>query len=106
MRRVGSQAFTRLTLAGAIGLGLAACEPRTNPSGTVDLTNATEINAREQRAAQLATGTYKDDIPELTGAPDAKGRWPAHAANNQTVYRDDANLEVGSEGPYADVSGR
>ncbi len=106
MRAGTRQALTRLTLISAMGLGLAACEPRQNPSGTVDLPpETTRYTATQQRNAQLATGEWRDDIPEYTGAPDPRGRWPAQASTGRTVYRDDAGLEVGSEGPYARVGG-
>ncbi len=73
-----------------LGLLLAACETET-PSARMDplppvvsqLPDSTpRIDARAQREAQLRTGTYHDDIPELTGAPGTNARWPA------PVYRD------------------
>lgn len=88
----------------AVLLGLAACETYgPNPSGEVTLPEGTRrINAVEERASQLATGTYHDDIPELTGAPSPRAVWPAYVdTKGKTVYRDVDSLLVGSEGPYA-----
>jgi hypothetical protein len=90
-----------------IGFSVTACEaPGENPSGVVYLPDSTpRINARVAREAQLVSPTYRDDLPEYTGAPSPEGVWPARSATGQTIYRDEANLEVGSEGPYAEVGG-
>ncbi len=106
MRRCMSIAVPlRLRVIGllTIGLALTACEdPGENPSGVAYLPESTtRISAPATRDLQLSTGKYQDDIPEYTGAPDPKGRWPAKASTGRTVYRDDADLQVGSEGPYA-----
>jgi hypothetical protein len=48
------------------------------------------IYAPDERGAQLRTGTWRDDIPEYTGAPGPDGKWPAYAhAKRRTVYRDE-----------------
>lgn len=86
------------------GLVLAGCEPfGPNPSGEAILPDTTRrISASAERSAQLGTGTIRDDIPELTGAPGPDGRWPAPVpTSRETAYRDAMQLVVGSEGPWA-----
>ena len=95
--------LVRAATALVLGLGLVACDQRgDNPSGVVYLPETTtRINARDARNSQLESATYQDDLPEYTGAPSPKGRWPAGSGTGKAIYRDDATLEVGSEGPYA-----
>ncbi len=100
----GTQALSRGALLAVLALTVAGCEPYgPNPSGEVNLPDATRrIHAPTERDAQLRTGTSADDLPELTGAPGADGRWPARVGSNgMTVYRDANRLVVGSEGPGA-----
>lgn len=90
-------------LAACLLFGLTACtEPPGKGIETVTLPAGTErIDARVARAAQLRTGSIKDDLPEYTGAPGPNGRWPAYPANGRTVYRAVEDMRVGGEGPGA-----
>lgn len=77
-------------VASAVGLGLAGCAPA--PEGAMDVIYLPEgtprLKASEQRAAQLRTGSYVDDIPEYTGAPGIDANWPAYVPRLHTmVYR-------------------
>lgn len=94
----------RIALLVMLGLSVAGCETYgPNPSGEVYLPEATQrLSASAVRDAQLRTGTSRDDYPELTGAPDPDGKWPARTGpSSRTVYRDAEQLVVGSEGPWA-----
>lgn len=90
-------------------LAVSACDTLTgrpygaNPSGEVVLPAQTQIiDPAAERAAQLRTSTSSDDHPELTGAPDARGRWPAKVGNQPLrAWRAADGLVVGSEGPGA-----
>ncbi|MFV0333622.1 MAG: hypothetical protein ACK5JR_06075 [Tropicimonas sp.] len=92
-----------------LSLGLSGCDIVTgrpygkNPSGEVTLPEATRrIDPAAERGAQLKTTTYTDDHPELTGAPDPHGRWPAKVGRTRsTAYKAKEAMIVGSEGPGA-----
>lgn len=77
----------------AIVLGLAACAPV--PESTQHLTylpaSTPRAIARVEREKQLVTGTYRDDIPEFTGAPSPRtASWPAYVPERgKTTYRSD-----------------
>lgn len=93
------RALPRSVGALAIGLGLAACEAPEATQDKVYLPDTTpRISAPVERGRQLATGTYSDDFPELTGAPGPHGEHPAYVpATRQTVFRDEQTTPVAEQ---------
>ncbi|PRY26074.1 hypothetical protein CLV78_101167 [Aliiruegeria haliotis] len=86
----------RLGAALVLGSGLVACQQPVEITNDIPVTqevvvlpaSTQRINARVERERQLVTGTYRDDIAELTGAPSAHGKHPAYAPlAGKTAYR-------------------
>lgn len=80
----------------ALGASVAGCTPSGSSEGLTYLPDTTKrLSIAEARENQLRTGTYTDDFPEYTGAPDAHARRPAYVYKTRdTVYREEDTTTV------------